>query len=205
MRTPVTRKLYKEVTGQDPGWPEGEADERPVNDVSWLDAVRFCNRWSERDGLEPCYRLEGEAVTWDRARNGYRLLTEAEWEYACRAGSRTRWCFGDDEARLGDYAWYVKNSQGQPQPVGRLKPNAWGLHDMHGNVWEWCWDWYGPYFREKQTNSLGPIAGEYRVLRGGAFVIEPRNLRSAHRYGNVPVQRLRIAGFRCARAAPRQP
>jgi formylglycine-generating enzyme required for sulfatase activity len=204
LRTPVTRKLYQEITGQDPGWSEGEADERPVNNVSWLDAMRFCNRWSERDGLEPCYRFEGEAVTWDRVRNGYRLLTEAEWEYACRAGSRTRWCFGDDEAKLGDYAWYEKNSQGQPQPVGQLEPNVWELHDMHGNVWEWCWDWYGPYPSEAQIDPMGPLGGEYRVLRGGTFNIEPWLLRSASRSRFQPEYWGRYYGFRCARAAPRQ-
>jgi sulfatase-modifying factor enzyme 1 len=134
MRTPVTRWLYLEVMGADPGGPEGMADERPVNNVRWFDAIAFCNRWSERAGLTPCYVIDSDNVTWDTTKDGYRLLTEAEWEYACRAGSEGRWCFGDEEEKLSNYAWFRANSNNQTQPMGQKRPNAWGLYDMHGNL-----------------------------------------------------------------------
>jgi formylglycine-generating enzyme required for sulfatase activity len=203
MRHPVTRRLYAEVMGVDPGWPEGPADERPVNNVSWFDAVRFCNRLSERDGLKPCYRIDGEDVSWERDADGYRLPTEAEWEYACRAGTRTRWSFGDDEGSLSKYAWYQTNAK-EPQPVGQKKANAWGLHDVHGNVWEWCWDRFGSYTRESQKDPQGPAEGEARVLRGGSFAVSPRSLRSACRYGFQPEDRDRDFGFRCVLVPRRQ-
>lgn len=186
MRTPVTRKQYQAIMGEDPGWPKGEADGRPVNQVSWLGAVAFCNRWSEAEGLTPCYRITGDKVEWEAEADGYRLPTEAEWEYACRAGSAARWCFGDDEAGLADYAWYGKNSGGEPRPVATRKPNAWGLHDMHGNVWEWCWDRYGPYDAAGQHDPAGPREGSLCVLRGGSFLCRPGYLRSADRYGGRP-------------------
>lgn len=204
MRFPVTRRLYAETLGNDLGWPEGDADDRPVNNVSWRDAVEFCNRLSQREGLEPCYRIEGEEVEWNRAAGGYRLLTEAEWEYACRAGTQTRWFFGDAEERLGDHAWYDANSNGQPQPVGGKSPNAWGLHDMHGNVWEWCWDWFGPYAAERQVDPAGPEDGDSRALRGGSFAFSPWFLRSADRNWFLPSDRNRYFGFRCARGPGRQ-
>ncbi|HKI06430.1 MAG TPA: formylglycine-generating enzyme family protein [Thermoanaerobaculia bacterium] len=205
MRLPVTRRLYAETLGQDPGWPKGEADERPVNNVSWLDAVEFCNRLSERAGLEPCYRIEGERVDWNRTATGDRLLTEAEWEYACRAGTTTRFSFGDDEEQLGGHAWFDDNSNNEPQPVGGKLPNALGLHGMHGNVWEWCWDWFGSYTAERQTDPAGPDDGAGRTLRGGSFIDSPGNLRSAGRGWNPPPVRNGGTGFRCARSPRRQP
>ena len=207
MRFPVTRHLYAEVMGQDPGEPKGDADDRPVNKVSWFDAVEFCNRLSEREGLELCYRINGEWVKWNRTANGYRLLTEAEWEYACRAGTTTRWSFGDDEERLGDHAWFNANSD-SVQPVGGKLPNPWGLYDMHGNVWEWCWDWYVPYdyYAKRQTDPAGPeYEGASRTLRGGAFDGSPGILRSADRYGYLPSGRIGGIGFRYARSPRRQP
>lgn len=204
MKFPVTRRIYQDVMGNDPGWPNGEADDRPVNNVSWYDAIEFCNRLSEREGLMPAYRRNGDNVSWDVATDGYRLLTEAEWEYACRAGTRTRYSFGDDESKLG--AWYSGNSGGFPRPVGTRQPNPWGLYDMHGNVWEWCWDWYGPYPSEPQIDPVGPPAGQYRVLRGGSFIVSgAESLRSAVRRRYKPVVRSRGDGFRCARGPRRQP
>jgi sulfatase modifying factor 1 len=200
-RHPVTRRLYAEITGSDPGSPEGEADDRPVNNVTWYDAVAFCNQLSEREGRVSCYRIDGEDVTWVQTADGYRLLTEAEWEYACRAGTTTRYSFGDDEERLGEHAWFEANSHGEPQPVARKKPNLWGLHDIHGNVYEWCWDWFGGYAADAESDPVGPPEGEGRVLRGGAFIYPPGFLRSANRLWGRPSDRLRVVGFRCARGA----
>jgi sulfatase modifying factor 1 len=204
MKFPVTRRLYQDVMGKDPGRPAGEADDRPVNQVSWYDAIEFCNRLSEREGLTPAYRRDGDNVSWDTATDGYRLLTEAEWEYACRAGTRTRYSFGDGEGKLGEYAWYSKNSGNAPHPVGTRQPNPWGLHDMHGNVWEWCWDWYGSYRSEPQVDPMGPPAGNGRVLRGGSF-FWAGDLRSSLRVWGGPEGGVQFFGFRCARGPRRQP
>jgi formylglycine-generating enzyme required for sulfatase activity len=205
MRYPVTRSLYSEVMGKDPGWPEGEADDRPVNNVSWHDAVAFCNRLSEREGLKPCYRIAGEQATWDRQATGFRLPTEAEWEYACRAGTSSRWSWGDDPEEARHHAWFGENSDGHPHPVGRKKPNLWGLHDVHGSVWEWCWDWFAPYRAQAEEDPIGPESGLGRVVRGGSFANTPRILRSAYRNWVVPESRNRNFGFRCVRGPRRQP
>jgi formylglycine-generating enzyme required for sulfatase activity len=204
MRFPVTRRLYAEIMGQDPSGPEDNADDRPVNNVSWFDAVEFCNRLSARERLDPCYQIEGERVQWNRGAGGYRLLNEAEWEYACRAGTTTRWSFGDDEKQLGIYSWFDANSNGKPQLVGGKMPNAWGLYDMHGNVWEWCWDWFGPYTTMRQIDPAGPEDGTARVVRGSAFYYSPRNLRSADRGRFQPTVQILVIGFRCARSPRRQ-
>ena len=202
MPHPVTRRLYRELMGKDPGWPEGKADQRPVNNVSWYDALAFCNRLSKRAGLTPCYRLDTpEQVEWDQVANGYRLPTEAEWEYACRAGTRTRYSFGDDERQLGKHAWYAANSGAEPHPVGQKEPNRWGLHDMHGNVWEWCWDGYEAYPSKDRDQSMGSS----RVLRGGSFNYSAENVRSAYRYWFRPGYKIDDIGFRCARGPGRQP
>lgn len=205
MRVPVTRRLYTEVMGSNR--PEAEADERPVTEVSWFEAVQFCNRLSERQGLIPCYHInDGRNVTWNVAADGYRLPTEAEWEYACRAGTQSRFSFGDDEGELGRYAWYSGNAQREAHPVGQKEPNPWDLYDMHGNVYEWCWDWLGPYPDDPQTDPSGPAEGEYRVLRGGsAWNFDPRNLRSASRSRDEPGDRDFSIGFRCVRRPRRQP
>ena len=204
LRTPVTRQLYLQIMGQDPGWPLGEADLRPVNRVSWFDAVKFCNRWSEVLALSPCYLCDGNNVRWDYQADGIRLLTEAEWEYACRAGSGTKWCFGDDETQLQEFAWFNQNSDNKPQPVAAKRANEFGLFDLHGNVWEWCWDWYGTYDDQGQADPVGAATGSGRVLRGGAFYYVPRNLRSAIRNWDSPEYVYRNFGFRCARGPRRQ-
>jgi formylglycine-generating enzyme required for sulfatase activity len=136
----------------------------------------------------------------------YRLPTEAEWEYACRAGSASRFCFGDDETAFGDFAWFKDNSAGTTHPVGQKKPNGWGLYDMHGNVCEWCQDWYDPdYYKVASPGDPpGPSSGSYRVYRGGSCVIWPQICRSAYRFGGVPSYRSRNLGFRVARSLPGQ-
>ncbi|MCG8425132.1 MAG: formylglycine-generating enzyme family protein [Proteobacteria bacterium] len=228
---PVTRGLYADVMGHDPGWPSADAvpadelDTLPANNVSWRDAIAFCNALSEQEGLTPCYsieqddaqdsdgpagpdRSERDDVVWHREADGYRLPTEAEWEFLCRAGTQSRWSFGDDESALGDYAWFDNNAENRPHSVGSKKPNAWGLHDMHGNVLEWCWDWYAFYDITPQIDPTGPTQrppDEKRLLRGGAFYYVARNMRCAYRVRLVPTGRYRNIGFRCVRGVGRQP
>ena len=215
MVTPVTRAQWVDVMGVPHNWyPPGPADERPVNKVTWNDAVGFCNALSKKVGLQSCYRIDGDKVEWI-SNAGYRLPTEAEWEYACRAGTTTRWWFGDEESDLADYAWYFENSDGKLQPVGGKPANPWGLYDMHGNVWEWCWDWYAPYPSEAQTNPRGPTDADAPIveglgekaplLRGGSYGYGAEILRCADRFWVWPSFSIRINGLRVVRGAGRQP
>jgi len=158
-----------------------EDDDRPAANVDWQQAHDFCQHY------------------------GYRLPTEAEWEYAARAGSTTRFPFGDDEGQLKDYAWYSTNANGDTHPVGKLKPNAWGLYDLLGNVWEWVADWYGPYDPHPPPDPTGPKDGTFRVLRGGSYLAEHGDLLSAYRVRGWPENRDWSSGFRCARGPRRQP
>ncbi|MEV4258325.1 formylglycine-generating enzyme family protein [Spirillospora sp. NPDC049652] len=178
---PVTQELYARVTGSRPSAASG--DLLPVENVSWWDAVAFCNALSEQDGLQPAYRVDGDDVAWDASAGGYRLPTEAEWEYACRAGTT-----GPHYAPLDDIAWYRENSGDRPHEVGTRLPNAWGLHDMLGNVWNWCWDLYDP-----------EVYGAYRVLRGGGWFDEHWSCRASARRRSHPTYRVDDVGFRLAR------
>ena len=181
---PVTNVQYRqflEATGRAVENPHYLGDrrfgqpEQPVVGVSWKNAQAFCN-WA-----------------------GFRLPTEAEWEYACRAGATSEYSFGDDPSKLGEYAWFDENSDGQTQPVGAKKPNAWGLHDMHGNVWEWCQDGaYRRYNDEPQVDPLGPEGAALRVIRGGSWRDVARSCRAACRSGNEPRFRSIDLGFRVA-------
>ena len=185
--TAVTQGQYEAVMGRNPSHFT-ESPEHPVEQVSWEEAVAYCDALSKREGLPP------EA--------GYRLPTEAEWEYACRGGTQTRWWCGDDESELGSVAWYGKNSEDQTHPVGLKRPNAWGLYDMHGNVWEWVGDWFGDYPSEPQADPCGPPRGDDRVIRGGSYWYDADWLRSAVRYRRwLPDDR--DVGFRVVRPAPR--
>jgi formylglycine-generating enzyme required for sulfatase activity len=168
-------------------WPStwGEYDDTPVQNVSWDDAMEFCRNLSEL----PEERQAGRV---------YRLPTEAEWEYACRAGTNTKYSFGDDESRLAEYAWYQDNSNGQPHFVGKKKPNAWGLFDMHGNVWEWCSNCYSEYKGDAKMDPRGPSGAPSRVIRGGGWFNTAGDCQSAHRLRAVTSFKLGFLGFRVA-------
>jgi formylglycine-generating enzyme required for sulfatase activity len=195
-RYEVTQKEWREVMGNNPGYFKG--DDLPVENVSWYEAVEYCNKRSQKEGLTPAYTIKGTNVTWNKKANGYRLPTEAEWEYACRAGTTTPFNTGSSVDSAG---WYGNNSDGKTHPVGEKQPNAWGLYDMHGNVWEWCWDWYGDYAGGAQTDPSGAGTGSYRVVRGGSWAYGAGLLRSAGRLRFFPVDRYNILGFRVARNA----
>jgi formylglycine-generating enzyme required for sulfatase activity len=200
---PVTQAQYRAVTGWLPPSPFVGEEHRPVDSISWLDAVVFCNRLSELDGLDSYYAIAAGTVRIAGG-DGYRLPSEAEWEYACRAGTATTYSFGDDPARLGQYAWFADNSGNQTHEVGLLAANPFGLHDMHGNLWEWCWDWYSPAGHEHRDDgaldSGGVPEGTERVLRGGSWNADAPSLRSAARTRFTPVDfPLYYFGFRLAR------
>ena len=210
---PSGRPAAKENTGK-----------RPVEWVSWYHAIAFCNKLSIQEGLTPVYTIKGinnakenswlhslvpteSNMLWDEVSvdwnaNGYRLPTEAEWEYACRADARTPWSFGAEEYELPDNAWYGGkdgNSDGTTHEVGLKKPNAWGLYDMHGNVWEWCWDLYGEYAGGDETNPTGPVTGRTRVTRGGSWYFSSDVTRSSLRNFYDPYYRDGNIGFRVVR------
>ncbi len=182
--TEVTQAQYEAVTGTNPSHFKGATN--PVETVSWDDAAEFCKKLSERTGRT------------------FRLPTEAEWEYACRAGTKTAFSFGDADKALGDYAWYGANSDGKTHPVGQKKPNPWGLYDMYGNVWEWCSDWIDEYPQGAVTDPKGPATprpvpksyGTPRILRGGSWDSEPGECRSAARYYSPPAEGWGNYGFR---------
>ena len=194
----VTQGQYQAVMGENPSLFKG-SDDLPVEQVSWLDAVLFCNKLSEQEKKTPFYRINGREVTIAGG-NGYRLPTEAEWEYACRAGSTTLYPFGDDMSKLGDHAWYESNSGLKTHPVGQKRPNAWGLYDMLGNVWEWCQDWYedGYYRASPPADPPGPSEASARVIRGGSWYYSAWYCRPAYRNRYVPEYRNYDLGFRVA-------
>jgi formylglycine-generating enzyme required for sulfatase activity len=206
----VTQEQYQKVTGENPSHFSADGPgkesvkglstgEHPVEMASWFDAVDFCNKLSELEGLKPYYFHEPEVVNV-LGGDGYRLPTEAEWECACRAGTTSRWSFGDDEALLPQHGWIDSNSGGRTLPVGKLSRNPYGLFDVYGNVWEWCWDSHGEYAAAPATDPKGPVAGGLRVLRGGAYNLNVWLARSAARLPVLPAPRSIIAfGFRVAR------
>ena len=182
----LTQGQWESVIGTPPRSGENKGQEypnHPVVYISWEDVQAFIQKLNE----------VAEEET-------YRLPTEAEWEYACRAGTTTRFSFGKDESRLGDYAWYSGNSSPYGmKDVGTKLSNAWGLHDMHGNVYEWCQDWYGNYSSGAQIDPTGPASGHYRVKRGGSFIYSARGARSAYRSSASPGFRSSFAGVRLLR------
>ena len=175
----VTQEQWQQVMGANPSRNKGA--KLPVDTVSWSDCRRFLAKLSAQTGRR------------------FVLPTEAEWEYACRAGAATTWSFGAEATHAADYAWYARNAAGRTHPVGGKAPNAWGLYDMHGNVAEWCADWYGRYPRVGDAKDpTGAATGDSRVVRGGAWGDDPSLMRCAYRNANGPDGATDGIGFRCA-------
>ena len=197
-KTEVTQGQWKQVMGKEPwkGEDSVQADKDcPALHVDWNDATAFCQRLTDTD------HKNGKLP----AGESYHLPTDAEWEYACRAGTKTAYSFGDDDKQLGEYGWFAGNTAGEQyaHAVGLKKPNPWGLYDMHGNVWEWCSDWNdGKLLRG--TDPVGPEGGSGRVSRGGCWGDSPGGCRSAYRFLYDPSYRDRILGFRVARSQSAQ-
>jgi formylglycine-generating enzyme required for sulfatase activity len=217
----TTIQQQRDIT--DKNWPlYGEGDNYPMYYVSWYEVIEYCNKRSEKEGLMPAYtidktRSDGNntneddnvkwVVTWNRNANGYRLPTEAEWELACRAGTSTPFYTGDNittnHANYNGNYLYNNNAKGEYRrktwEVGSGTPNPWGLYDMSGNVWEWCWDWFGSY-SGTQTDPAGAAGGSYRVLRGGSWYDYAQYVRSAYRDAYAPAYRYNyLLGFRLVR------
>ena len=179
---PVTQELYAGIMNETPSTFSGE--KLPVETVSWKDAVTFCNALSAKEGLELCYSFNEEEIIFHPKANGYRLPTEAEWEYACKAGTS-----GIRYGELNTIAWYKDNSEKTTHAVGTKAPNAWGLYDMLGNVWEWCSDIYDE-----------TVYGSYRILRGGGWYDEERGCLATNRRRSHPTSfKIDDLGFRIAR------
>lgn len=180
----VTQDIYYNITQKSPSYFKG--NQNPVESISWYDAICFCNLLSQREGLEECYSISsnGENVTYNTESNGYRLPTEAEWEYACRAGT-TDVMYGE----IDRIAWYKENSNGKTHEVGKKEPNSWGLYDMLGNVWEWCWDIY-----DEETY------GSYRIFRGGGWSDPARGCLASNRRRSHPTFYIEDLGLRIAKS-----
>ena len=194
----LTQAEYQEIMGENPSTFSG--DDLPVENVSWLDAIRYCNARSQKEGLTPAYSIDGQTVTWNRSADGYRLPTEAEWEYACRAGTVTPFhtenSISAEEANYyGHYPYEIEDNYFSQEnlttkpgeyrqttvAVDSFSPNPWGLYNMHGNVGEWVWDYYGAYDTETPDNPTGAVTGTLRVYRGGGWNDFAKNMRSAYR------------------------
>ncbi|MCG8419442.1 MAG: formylglycine-generating enzyme family protein [Proteobacteria bacterium] len=218
----VTQAQWALVMNENPSKcaNQGCSPDRPVQNVSWRDAIEFLNRLSKREQRTPCYSGKGDDIEWNQTCDGFRLPTEAEWEYACRAGSQTAYSFGDDASKLGEYGWYgQEHSKRAAHPVAGKESNKWGLYDMHGNVLEWVWDWYGPYVVPASGAAVvdpsGPdnvpevdvwdphknkvVKERARVLRGGSFGDGSEYLRCGVRNRGLPGLRDGNIGFRAIR------
>lgn len=205
----VSQKEWREVMGtslrdlRDKKSPSatlrGEGDNYPIYYVSWFDAVEYCNKLSEKDKREPVYIIKSDDAICDFNKSGYRLPTEAEWEYAAKGGKHKDNYAYSSGNEPGEVSWYEDNNEGLIHEVGTKKPNSLGIYDMSGNLWEWCWDWEGGIYADKaQTNPKGPASGMFRITRGGSFHSEAKRLRSTERCGGTPYVHNIFNGFRIA-------
>ncbi|MEK7391233.1 MAG: SUMF1/EgtB/PvdO family nonheme iron enzyme, partial [Fibrobacterota bacterium] len=217
--TEVTQLEYQILTSRNPAPIASRDPDNPVVDVTWFDAILFCNARSKRDHLDTVYEYSAvsadstgsvwglDALTSHLDRNGWRLPSEAEWEFAARAGSKTAYAWGDlaDSAKASEYAWFQKNAGYSLHEGARLKPNAWGFYDMGGNAMEWVQDWKGPFPREMVTDYVGPDVPPdipEAPLKGGAYTYGLEHLRPSSRSATYPAYRAaksEYVGFRCAR------
>ena len=200
MTTEVTQGLYRKVMGKNPSGFSTCGLDCPVEKVSWYDAVRMANKLSEQEGLTPCYQIEsGEepVVSWtNKSCNGWRLPTEAEWEFAARGGDSYTYAGSNN---LDEVAWFAENSGFATHPVRMKKSNGYGLYDMSGNVWEWVWDWKGSYTLASAESPVGPESGSVRIVRGGSWKYIARYLRTSGRYYYPPLYSYFNLGFRLCR------
>jgi formylglycine-generating enzyme required for sulfatase activity len=195
-----------DVNWRNPGFRQG--DDHPVVCVSWFDAVQYCNWLSVKEGLKPAYTITGQTVNGDRSANGYRLPTDAEWEYACRAGTSTPFFTGEristSQANYNGNFPYNYGNKGLFRKItvssGSFPPNAWGLYDMHGNVWEWCWDYYNLPNATPVSDPIGPASGAHRINRGGGWTSPAKSMRSALRGSDLPETAGNNLGFRIAKS-----
>ncbi|MDR0568048.1 MAG: formylglycine-generating enzyme family protein [Spirochaetaceae bacterium] len=200
----VTQQEYERYNDMNPSHFKGP--KLPVENVNWYEAIAYCNARSTKEGRMPAYTSKGDIIRLNRTADGYRLPTEAEWEYACRAGTATPFNTGTaittDQANFDGTYPYSDCPKGtyreKTTPVGSFPPNPWGLYDMHGNVWEWCWDWFERYDLRRTDNPIGPSCGTSRVIRGGSWGGGARYLRAAYRCGSGPFARDNYLGFRVA-------
>jgi len=193
----VTQAEYARVMAANPSHFQGNSNS-PVEKVTFFEAQAYCSALTALERQAGHLPPEFE----------YRLPSEAEWEFACRAGTTNRFSFGDDAAAADAFAWTLENGESQTHPVGQKQPNAWGLHDMHGNVWEWCLDWFAPYPEQPATDPQGPPEGKFKVFRGGGWNQEVQYARSGNRFMMSPSNGIHFVGFRLALAptasAPRR-
>ena len=195
----VTQRMWNEVMDDNPSRLKGE--DLPVDRVTWLMAVEFCNRLSSKEGLEPVYTIKDGKAQIDWTKNGYRLPTEAEWEFAAKGGKQSQGFQYAGSDVIDDVAWYKENSRFKPHPVKEKKPNELGLYDMSGNVYEWCWDWFGEsYFSDSpEQDPKGPATGERKILRGGCWYSEAKHSVIVARVHANPEGQGANVGFRLCR------
>lgn len=210
-KTELTQEDYYSIMGRNPS--ENQDNNLPVENITWYDAIEYCNARSQKEGLTPCYTIKNSTVTWDKSANGYRLPTEAEWEFACRANTKTPFSFGDyvEDSDANCYNAYgynndasgswVNNYLGHTVSVDSYNPNSNGLYNIHGNVAEWVWDWYGAYSEGSVSNPTGPETGNFKIARGGGWNDMPKHIRSAYRSAFPADVHLYSIGMRLVRSA----